>query len=308
MKKIVILLIGLLVLANVAFAAEQAEDEEEGFFAKLFSFFKPKDRDVEPKVLISESAEESDEETSGKPVPEQYVDYGDHVEYELDEVPIESGSVEGYEGEVETIEVRPMPMPVPEPMPPIQVEPQTCEANICYNDWQQEVFCPADFKSCARKYDNCRVVSCNPPKPYPQPCVCPACPTPIPTPVCREDVHLCIQTVLSEDGTDIASYTQVKCEGRYEDCVEKYKKCQCGLPEPEPQPVSPPVCEEKVHTCKKWVYETTGSEDSATSTASAHIEYVTCEGTFEQCEEGHVSCACGLVDGVQVYTTTASAD
>lgn len=303
MKKIVILLIGLLVLANVSFAAEQAkETEEEGFFAKIASFFKPKQAD-DARVLTSSANEES---ATGKPVPEQYIDYGDHVEYELDEVPIESDSVEGYEGMVETvdsIDVRPMPMP--EPMPPIQVEPQRCEANICYNKWQQEVFCPAGFKDCERKYDNCRVVSCNPPRPQPYDCPSCACPEPIPTQVCREDVHLCVQMIPADDGTDIASYTQVKCEGRYEDCVEKYTKCQCGLPEPEPQP----VCDEMKHTCKKWVYKYVDSEDGTSSAVRSHITYVTCEGTFEQCQEGHISCACGLIKEVpEVYTGSVSAD
>ncbi|MBW2997716.1 hypothetical protein KY349_05235 [Candidatus Woesearchaeota archaeon] len=307
MKKIVILLIGLLVLANMSFAAEQAQEvEEEGFFSKLFSFFKPKQVSPDSARVLTSSA---DEESTDKPVPMQDIDYGNHVEYDLDEIPIESDSVEGYEGVVEavdTIAVRPMPMP--EPMPPIEEdhEIRSCEAVICYNKWQQELFCPSSYRNCARKYNNCRTVSCNPPRPQQYDCPsCVSCPEPVP--VCREKVHLCIQMEPAEDGTDIASYNEVKCEGTYDDCVEKYRKCKCGLPEPQPQP----ICREKQHTCKKWVYSTTetSEEDTATSTALAHIAYVTCEGTFEQCEEGHISCACGLIKEVPVaYTTASSAE
>jgi hypothetical protein len=287
MKKLVFMVLFVLVLAAFSAAQEQAqevEEDEPGFFAKLFSFFKAEPQPKEVRVASVSTAEEAESDAE--------VTSAEEAELTVYEGPVESGSVEGYEGvEVETVEaiaVRPMPKPVPEPMPPIQVEPQRCEANICYNKWQQEVYCTADFKSCERKYDNCRVVSCNPPRP--QPYDCPSCtcpePIPIPTPVCREEVHLCVQMVPADDGTDIASYEQVKCEGSYEDCSEKFLKCQCGLPEPAPS-----TCEEEVHTCKKVVYS--GDEDDPSSTVSVML--VKCEGTFEECKEKYDSCACGLV-------------
>jgi hypothetical protein len=144
---------------------------------------------------------------------------------------------------VETAEVKAVEPPQPTVASPVAVQAiavkptigvvradcyaYECKVTICVNDYQQEIFCPKDYDSCSKAYNGrCRSIGC---EPYilQQTCTCPACPVCGQPSECTEKVHLCYYTYT--DNTGEKAKKEVRCEGDYKSCMEKYGWCNCGL-------------------------------------------------------------------------------
>ena len=220
-----------------------------------------------------------------------------------------------------------------------------CNTVVCSYPQGGQFVCPTSLKECVAKFgDSCAVIGCYrslcqeslnqcaDPKTseritcqgtladcnqrYHNSCVCGV---PSRNSSCQQTVHLCYVQVPGTSSSVAAApagttngWQAVKCEGRYEDCKQKYERCQCGIP-------SPQRCDQDVQLCYPLQYANAGDVTTATAidssqagtdssvpsiSAVAPTIPVRCEGTYEECVAKYGRCTCGAPDKYCVYANT----
>ncbi|MFC1753905.1 hypothetical protein ACFL96_11040 [Thermoproteota archaeon] len=204
-----------------------------------------------------------------------------------------------------------------------------CNIILCLSG-TKEIHCTDKFSECANRYDECRMVSCDPELASDPPeetvdveeelDVEDVVEEEASLEACGETRNLCRVDVEPEESTEEAgAYETLVCVGDYPACVEKYGDCDCGAPVNEKcccftelgsyQQKSVTECEQCVDSKKcDPSYEDLPECDSTKNTCyymteplSIEKQYIdstlvafTCESNFEDCTARYGKCECGL--------------